>query len=131
MGLLQERAPASAALRAQQGTADRRATLLAALGFCFTLAAILGLPGNPVFMGAAPCIALGFGFVALMGIRMERFRGGFARVLLAAGALAFLAFGVAYAGRVSTGRVLLAYFVPAALFLLAAITLAAPRRQPA
>jgi len=130
MSLLEQRAPASHLQRREQSGADKRATVLVAIGFALTLAAILGLPGpDSWFMGAAPAIAILSGFPALLGLIMERFRGGFARMLLLAGAAALAAFGATYLGRADGVRVVVAYFIPAALFAGAALTLAAPRMR--
>lgn len=128
MSLLEESAPPSELQRREQVGADKRATLLAAAGFAFTLASILGMPGPDFFfMGAAPAIAILSGFPALLGVMVEKSRGGFARALLLLGTAALAVVGARYLGRAGTWRVVLAYFVPAALFAGAALILAAPR----
>ena len=127
MALLEERTPHDRALRAGLSAADRRATLLAGLGWCLTLAAILGLPGpDRWFMGLAPAIAIVCAGAALIGIFMQRFRGGFARLLLGAGGVALAGIGIAYLRSASIVRVIVAYFIPAILLWSAAGALAAP-----
>jgi hypothetical protein len=128
MALLQSRPPRTARVRKELDTADRRATLLSGLGLCLTLAAIAGLPGpDPWFMGLAPALGIVSFFAALLGVYMERFRGGWARLLLTLGAAALIAIGIAYLGSASAVRVVLAYLAPAALFLAGAAALHAPR----
>jgi hypothetical protein len=115
-------------VRDELGAADRNASWSVGLGLCLTLAAILGLPGPDAwFMGLAPTIGILGGGAAPLGLFMERFRGGWARVLLSLAAVALGIAGAAWLKSASLARVTLAYFVPAALFLAAAATLHAPR----
>lgn len=130
MSSLLQPAPGTRIPRRAQAGADKRATLLVVVAFALTIAAIVGLPGpSSWFRGAAPGVAIVCGVPALIGMVMERFRGGYARLLLCAGAAALVAFGASYMGRAETARIVIAYFIPAALFLLAAATLAAPRMR--
>ena len=128
MALLEGEVPRSGKLRRELGVADRRATLLAGLALCLTLGAIVGLPGPDAwFMGLAPALGiLSFG-AALLGVFMERFRGGWARVLLSLGAIGLAAIGIGWLHNASVARVVIAYLVPAALFFAAAGALHAPR----
>lgn len=108
--------------------ADRRATLLAGVALCLTVGAIVGLPGPDVwFMGLAPAIGIVSCGVALLGVFMERFRGGWARLLLSLGAVALAAAGIAWLHSASVARVIVAYLAPAALLFAAAGALQAPR----
>jgi len=119
-----------AALRREQTAADKRAAIVVAIGFALTFVALIGLPGpDAIFMGAAPVIAVVCAFPALMSMWMERYRGGFARVLLLIGAAALAGGGFTYADRASMAHVLLAYFIPAVLFAAAATSLARPRMR--
>lgn len=128
MGYLEEKAPAGGIQRREQGSADKGATLVVALGFALTFAAIVGLPGPDLwFMGAAPALAIACGLPALLSVLMEKFRGGVSRALLILGAAALASVGVIYLGKADIARVVLAYFIPSALFAGAAMILAAPR----
>ena len=130
MALLQGEVPRSGKERHELSLADRRATWLSGIALCLTLAAIAGLPGpNAWFMGLAPSLGIVSFFAALLGMFCERFRGGWARLLLSLGAVALAIAGVAYLGSASVARVILAYFAPAALFLAAAGALHAPRMR--
>ncbi len=108
--------------------ADRRATLLAAIALCLTLGAIVGLPGpNAWFMGLAPALGIVSFAAALLGVFLERFRGGWARLILSLGAIGLAVIGIAWLRNASVVRVVIAYLVPAALFFAAAGALQAPR----
>ena len=127
-----ERPPRSAAVRTQMAEADRYATLIAGAGWIFTLATLLGLPGPDAwFMFLAPAIGTLAAGGALTGVFMQRYRGGFGRTLLAAGAAALVAVGVFYLGRASIPRAIAGYFVPAAMFVAAAAILRMPRARAA
>ncbi|MGZ6123995.1 MAG: hypothetical protein ACXWLR_03490 [Myxococcales bacterium] len=130
MALLEGDVPRSGKVRAELAVADRRATMLAGLALCLTLAAIVGLPGpDNWFMGLAPAIAiLGCG-AAVFGVFMERFRGGWARLFLSLAAVALAAAGIAWLHSASVVRVILGYLAPAALFFAAAGALHAPRAR--
>lgn len=128
MTLVDERGPKSNEEKHARGQADKRSALLACVGWCFTLACILGLPGPDLFyMGAAPAIGAALVFPALLAMQMQRFRGGISRLLLVLAAAAVAGVGAAYLGRVSFARVLLGNFIPAILFVGAAVALQAPR----
>ena len=128
MALLEGRPPATVQERAERSVADRRASWMAGAGACLTLAAILGLPGPSAwFMGFAPVFGLLACGAALIGSYMERYRDGWARVLLTAASIALIAGGIYWARSASGVRVVLAYFAPAALFLAAAGALHGPR----
>jgi hypothetical protein len=128
MALLEGDVPPNGKVRADLSVADRRATMLAGLGFCLTLGAIVGLPGPDAwFMGMAPAIAIVSCGAALLGVFMERFRGGWARLFLSLGAVALGAAGIAWMHSASAARVVIAYFAPAALFFAAAGALHTPR----
>jgi hypothetical protein len=128
MALLENPARISPEQRSEQNIADKRATLLAGLGWILTLGSLLGLPGPDfVFMGAAPALALISVFPALMGMYLQRYRGGFARLFLLAGAVALAVVGAFYLGRADGMRIGIAYFLPALLLAGAALVLAAPR----
>jgi hypothetical protein len=132
MALLENPERISPSQRGAQNTADKWAMVLAAIGWVLTLGSLLGLPGPDfVFMGAAPALAIVSVFPALMGLFVQRYRGGFARAFLAAGALALALVGLFYFGRASHARVMVAYFAPAVLLAGAALVLAAPRRSNA
>ncbi|MGZ6123826.1 MAG: hypothetical protein ACXWLR_02645 [Myxococcales bacterium] len=128
MALLDGEVPRSGTVREELAAADRRATLLAGLALCLTLGAIVGLPGpDNWFMGLAPAIGiLGCG-AALLGVFMERFRGGWARLFLSLAAVALAAAGIGWLHSASMVRVIIAYLAPAALFFAAAGALHAPR----
>ncbi|HTO96261.1 MAG TPA: hypothetical protein VMK66_04375 [Myxococcales bacterium] len=127
MSLLEGEVPPSGEVKALN-MADRRATVLAALGLCLTLAAIVGLPGPDVwFMGLAPAVGLLSCGAALLGVFMERFRGGWARLLLSLGAVALAAAGIAWLHSANPVRVIVGYLAPAALFFAAAGALHGPR----
>ncbi|HWE23492.1 MAG TPA: hypothetical protein VG496_06075 [Myxococcales bacterium] len=128
MALLEERPPSSPVVRREQAAADKAAVIIVAAAWCLTLASILGLPGPDfVYMGAAPAIVIVATFPALMGIFLQRYRGGFARLGLLVGVGALVAVGGLYAGKASASRTVFAYFLPAALLLVSATLLAAPR----
>jgi peptidoglycan/LPS O-acetylase OafA/YrhL len=80
--------------------------------------------GNPLgFALAAPLVAAGF-FVALVAQFLEHDnRHGIVRALLAGGAVILAIAGIVFAGEVPTGRLLLFYWVPAILAMLAATLL--------
>ena len=128
MALLEEQPPRDPATREKLGAADRRAAILAGAGACLTLAAIVGLPGpDPWFMGLAPALGLLGCGAALLGMFMERFRGGWARLLLSVIAAALAIAGLAYLRNASAARAIVAYLAPAALLFAAAGVLHAPR----
>lgn len=128
MGLIEGEVPRSGKVRSDLSAADRRATLLAGIALCLTLGAIVGLPGPDVwFMGLAPAVGIVSCGAALLGVFMERFRGGWARLLLSLGAVALGAAGIAWLHSASAFRVVIAYFAPAALLFAAAGALHAPR----
>jgi hypothetical protein len=128
MALLEGTPAPTARARAERSVADRRATWIAGLAACLTLAAILGLPGPSAwFMGFAPVVGLLACGAALIGAYMERFRAGWTRVLLTASSIALIAGGIWWVRSASGVRVVVAYFAPAALFLVAAGALHAPR----
>lgn len=128
MALLEGEVPRSGKVRRELDAADRRATLLAGIALCLTPGAIVGLPGpNPWFMGLAPALGILSFCSALLGVYMERFRGGWARLLLSLGAIGLAVIGIVYLRSASVARVIIAYLVPAALFFAAAGALQAPR----
>jgi len=128
MALLHGEAPRSRQAREELAVADRRAVILSGLGLVLTLAAIVGLPGpDRWFMGLAPALGIVSFGAALIGVYMERFRGGWARLLLTLGATALAASGIAWLGDASAARAVVAYLFPAALFFAAAAALHAPR----
>ena len=128
MSLLEGEVPRSGEVRRKLTAADKRATLLAGLALCLTLGAIVGLPGPDVwFMGFAPAIGILSFCAALLGVFMERFRGGWARLLLSLGAIGLLAAGIGWLPTASALRVIIGYLAPAALFFAAAGALQAPR----
>ena len=128
MALLEGETPRNPAVREELSGADRRAAIVAGAGACLTLAAIVGLPGPDAwFMGLAPALGLLGCGAALLGMFMERFRGGWARLLLSAVAAALAISGLAYLRSASATRVILAYLVPAVLLFSAAGVLHAPR----
>jgi hypothetical protein len=130
MALLEGEAPRSGKERSELRVADRRATLLAGLALCLTLGAIVGLPGPDAwFMGLAPAIGIVSCVEALLGVYMERFRGGWARLFLSLGAVALAAAGIAWLHSASAVRVIIAYFAPAALLFAAAGARQAPRAR--
>jgi hypothetical protein len=130
MALLEGEAPPGGKARSELSMADRRATMLAGIALCLTLGAILGLPGPDAwFMGLAPALGIVSCCAALLGVFMERFRGGWARMFLSLGAVALGAAGIAWLHSASAVRVVIAYFAPAALFFAAAGALHAPRAR--
>lgn len=130
MALLQGEVPRSGKVRRQLEAADLRATVLAGVGLCLTLGAIVGLPGPDVwFMGLAPALGILSFFAALVGVFMERFRGGWARLLLALGAVGLAVIGILYLRSADAVRAIIAYLLPAALFFAAAGALHAPRMR--
>jgi hypothetical protein len=132
MSLIEEPAPRQRTARRALGSADRRASWLAAAAWALSTASLIGFPGpDSFFMGAAPLVATASVFPALMAMWMQRYRGGFSRAFLVGGAVALFALGAAYAGRASTARVFVACFVPAVLSIVAAMTLSAARRARA
>jgi hypothetical protein len=130
MALLEERAPRSPVQRREQAAADKTAAIVVAVAWCLTLVSILGLPGPDfLYMGAAPAIVIVATFPALMGIFLQRDRGGFARLFLLVGAAALVVVGAIYAGKASVARTIFAYFLPSTLLLVAAALLTAPRLE--
>jgi hypothetical protein len=128
MTLVDERGPRSSEEKSARSQADKRSAVLACVGWCFTLACILGLPGPDLFyMGAAPAIGAALVFPALLAMQLQRFRGGISRLLLVLAAVLVAGVGAAYLGRVGFARVLLGNFLPAVLFFAAAAALQAPR----
>jgi hypothetical protein len=131
MALIESRTPRNPAIRDQLSAADKHATLLAGLGWILTLGAILGLPGPDAwFMGLATAVATVAVFPALLGIFMQQYRAGWARLFLVAGAAALALIGAGYVTSASTARVIVAYFLPGALLLTAAGVLSAARARP-
>jgi hypothetical protein len=130
MNLLEGKTPRDPGLRARLDAADRRATLLAGLGWILTLSAILGLPGDFWFMGLAPAAGIVTAAAALFGIFFQPYRAGFARALLVLGASFLVVSGLFYLRGDQPVRAVLAYVVPGLLFAGAAFVLAAPRRVP-
>ncbi len=130
MALLEGEAPRNGKVRSELSMADRRATMLAAVALCLTLGAIIGLPGPDAwFMGMAPAIGILSCGAALLGVFMERFRGGWARLFLSLGAVALGAAGIGWMHSASAARVVIAYFAPAALLFAAAGALQAARAR--
>jgi peptidoglycan/LPS O-acetylase OafA/YrhL len=128
MSLLEGEVPPSGKVRKELNVADRRATALAGLGLCLTLAAIAGLPGPDAwFMGLAPALGILSCGAALLGVFLERFRGGWARLFLTLGAVALAAAGIGWLHSANPLRVIAAYLAPAALFFAAAGALHGPR----
>src|SRR5207237_1168718 len=83
--------------------------------------AIAWWPGpDPWFMGLAPALGLLGCGAALLGVFMERFRGGWARLLLSVIAAALAIAGLAYLHDASAARAIVAYLAPAALLFAAA-----------
>jgi hypothetical protein len=115
------------------GKADRQSAVLNAVATALTAGALYwGSPqmGNPLaFAIIAPLVGAGF-FIALIAQFLERDnRHGLVRALLAGGAAVLAVTGVAYAGDVEAGRILLFYWAPAILAIMGAILLQRAHRQ--
>jgi len=104
------------------------------LAIIFLAASLLRGPpkaGNPAgFVMIAPLVAVGF-FVALIAMFLERERHGLVRALLSMGTVVLVVAAWAYAGRVSTGALIVAYWIPAVLGAASAIVIARAKRTVA
>jgi hypothetical protein len=113
---------------------DKLAALLNAVATVLTATVLYGAPnlheaGVPRgFTALAPLVGAVF-FVALVGMFLERKRHGMARALLAFGSVVLAIGGIVFAGVAPAGRLLVAYWAPAILGIIAATVLVKARRE--
>lgn len=110
------------------------AASLTAVAILFLAATLFRGPpraGNPTgFVDLAPLVAADF-LVALIAMFLELERHGPVRALLSIGTAVLAVAAIAYAGRVPTAELILAYWIPAVLGAAAAIVIARVKRAVA